>query len=90
MLGKARPIYVVSDLYMKFWVRFVYPQRDWIKLDNAPRVDLNSYMASAYEEVVLPLDFPTYLVVQSAQSMKRAVIKELLEEYLETGDFPKL
>jgi AAA+ ATPase superfamily predicted ATPase len=52
VLGKARPIYVVSDLYIKFWVRFVYPQRDWIELGNAPRVDVNSYMASAYEEVV--------------------------------------
>jgi len=39
--------------------------------------------------VVLPLDFPTYLAVQSAQSMEPAVIKELFEEYLETGGFPK-
>jgi len=52
VLGKARPIYVVSDLYIKFWVHFVYPQRGWIELGNAPRVDVNSYMASAYEEVV--------------------------------------
>jgi len=52
VLGKARPIYVVSDLYIKFWARFVHPQRDWIELGNTPRVDLNSYMASAYEEVV--------------------------------------
>jgi hypothetical protein len=52
VLGWARPFYVVSDLYIKFWVRFVHPQRDWIELGNAPRVDENSYMALAYEEVV--------------------------------------
>ena len=52
---------MVSDLYIKFWARFVHPQRDWIELGNTPRVDLNSYMASAYEEVVLPLDFPHLL-----------------------------
>ncbi|MFZ8809131.1 MAG: ATP-binding protein, partial [Pyrobaculum sp.] len=38
---------------------------------------------------LLPLDFPTYLAVQSAQSAEPAVIKELFEEYLETGGFPK-
>jgi predicted AAA+ superfamily ATPase len=44
---------------------------------------------SGRDVVVLPLDFPTYLAVQSGQSMEPAVIKELFEEYLETGGFPK-
>jgi predicted AAA+ superfamily ATPase len=44
---------------------------------------------SGRDVVVLPLDFPTYLAVQSAQSTEPAVIKELFEEYLETGGFPK-
>jgi predicted AAA+ superfamily ATPase len=44
---------------------------------------------SGRDVVVLPLDFPTYLAVQSAQSAEPAVIKELFEEYLETGGFPK-
>ncbi|MFP3169448.1 MAG: ATP-binding protein [Thermoproteus sp.] len=52
VLGKARPIYVVSDLYMKFWIRFVYPQREWIELGNPPRLDLDGYMAAAYEEII--------------------------------------
>ncbi|AEA12356.1 archaeal ATPase, fused to C-terminal DUF234 domain protein [Thermoproteus uzoniensis 768-20] len=52
VLGKARPIYVVSDLYVKFWTRFVYPQRGWIELGNPPALDLDSYMGSAFEEIV--------------------------------------
>ena len=45
---------------------------------------------SSRDVVVLPLDFPTYLAVQSAQSAEPAVIKELFEEYLETGASPSL
>jgi AAA+ ATPase superfamily predicted ATPase len=52
VLGKARPIYVVSGLYVKFWVRTVYPQRERIELGNPPQVELDRYMGAAYEEVV--------------------------------------
>jgi predicted AAA+ superfamily ATPase len=44
---------------------------------------------SGRDVVVRPLDLPTYLAVQSGQSAEPAVIKELFEEYLETGGFPK-
>lgn len=52
VLGKARPIYVVSDLYIKLWARSIYPQRGWVELGNPPRLDLERYMSSAYEEIV--------------------------------------
>jgi len=52
LLSKARPVYRVVDLYIKFWISSVYPQREWIELGESPRVDLRKYMGQAYEEVV--------------------------------------
>jgi len=52
VLGKARPIYVLSDLYIKFWIQFVYAQRERIELGNPPQMDIAKYMGTAYEEVV--------------------------------------
>jgi AAA+ ATPase superfamily predicted ATPase len=46
VLGKARPIYVVSDLYIKFWARLVHPRetgsssatpRGWIQTATWPQ-----------------------------------------------------
>ena len=52
VLGKARPIYVVSDLYVKFWIRAVYRHRELVELGGAAPADVDRYMQSAYEEVV--------------------------------------
>lgn len=52
VLGKARPIYVVSDLYVKFWVRHIYGRREMFEMGEAPRPDIDRYMSAAYEEVV--------------------------------------
>jgi len=39
--------------------------------------------------VVLPLDFPTYVKIQSPELTDPAAVAELFEEYLKTGGFPK-
>ncbi|MEZ0247681.1 MAG: ATP-binding protein, partial [Thermoproteus sp.] len=52
VMGKARPIYVVADLYVKFWIRYIYNKREAFELGETPSPDLDRYMASAYEEIV--------------------------------------
>lgn len=52
VLAKGRPIYVVKDLYVKFWVRHVYRHREAAELGELPPPDVDKYMAQAYEEIV--------------------------------------
>ncbi|MEM1924502.1 MAG: ATP-binding protein [Pyrobaculum sp.] len=50
--GRARPIYLISDLYIRFWIRAVYRNRELVELGGFVNIDIDRYMQGAYEEIV--------------------------------------
>ena len=54
VLGRARPIYRIVDNYIRFWVRYVYPNKDKIEMGTYEfkKSYMENYIPKIYEEMV--------------------------------------
>ena len=54
IMGKARPIYVIKDNYIRFWVRYVYPNKDKIEWGTFwfRKEQMNNYLPKVFEDLV--------------------------------------
>ena len=54
VIGKSRPIYRIIDNYIRFWVRYVYPNKDKIEIGafEFNKKQMENYIPKVFEELV--------------------------------------
>ncbi|MGQ4891592.1 MAG: ATP-binding protein [Candidatus Njordarchaeia archaeon] len=54
IMGKSRPIYRIIDNYIRFWVRYVYPNKDKVELGTYrfDRETMRNYIPHIFEDMV--------------------------------------
>ena len=52
IMGRAKPLYVVRDNYIRFWVRYIYPNKNLIELGVYEFRGMNNYIPKVFEEMV--------------------------------------